>query len=92
MAQIGKWSVLVTILAACCIDATLDNCGRQHATDLTLYFLARSGRTACVEDFHTEFAKAALIFQSTSVTKPAMNDLPFAADGTEIENFRLFFL
>ena len=27
----------------------------------------------------------ALIFQSTSVTKPAMNGLPFAADGTEIE-------
>jgi hypothetical protein len=33
----------------------------------------------------------ALIFQSTSVTKPEVNDLPFAA-GTEIEKVRLFFL
>jgi hypothetical protein len=35
---------------------------------------------------------AALIIQSTSVTKPAMNGLPFAADGTEIEKVWPFFL
>jgi hypothetical protein len=35
---------------------------------------------------------AALIFQSTCVTKPEVNDLPFAAGGTEFEKVRLFFL
>jgi hypothetical protein len=34
----------------------------------------------------------ALIFQSTSVTKPEVNDLPFAAGGTEIEKVWPFFL
>jgi hypothetical protein len=43
----------------------------------------------CREQQH---AGAALIFQSTSMTKPVVNDLPFAADGTEIEKVWLFFL
>ena len=32
------------------------------------------------------------IFQSTSVTKPQVNDLPFAAGGTKIEKVWPFFL
>ena len=39
-----------------------------------------------------EFSVAVSIFQSTSVTKPEVNDLPFAAGGTEIEKVRSFFL
>ena len=38
-----------------------------------------------------KIVRAALV-QSTSVTKPAVNDLPFAADGTEIEKVWPFFL
>jgi hypothetical protein len=34
----------------------------------------------------------ALIFQSTSVTKPQVNDLPFAGAATKIEKVWLFFL
>jgi hypothetical protein len=45
-----------------------------------------------VEEFQNKFAKEALIFQSTSVAKPEVNDLPFAAGGTEIEKVRPFFL
>jgi hypothetical protein len=45
-----------------------------------------------VEEFQSKFAKEALIFQSTSVTKPEVNDLPFAAGGTEIEKVWPFFL
>ena len=43
-----------------------------------------------VEEFQSKFAKEALIFQSTSVTKPEVNDLPFAA-GTEIRRSGLSF-
>jgi hypothetical protein len=50
--------------------------------------LLRSG----VEEFHKQFAQATLIFQSTRVTKPEVNDLPFAAGGTEFEKVWLFFL
>jgi hypothetical protein len=49
-------------------------------------FLDSPGRRELeVEEFQSKFAKEALIFQSTSVTKPEVNDLPFAAGGTEIE-------
>jgi hypothetical protein len=35
---------------------------------------------------------ASLIFQSTSVTKPQVNDLPFTGAATKIEKVWLFFL
>jgi hypothetical protein len=35
---------------------------------------------------------ASLIFQSTSMTKPQVNDLPFTGAATKIEKVWLFFL
>ncbi len=49
-----------------------------------------NGRASASHYFKNDLA--ALIVQSTSVTKPAMNDLPFAADGREIEEVWLLFL
>jgi len=46
---------------------------------------------ACIEQIQNFFAQAVLIFQSTSVTKPEVNGLPFAG-GAKIEKVWPFFL
>jgi len=47
--------------------------------------------TPWVEETHKKLAQAVLIFQSTSVTKPEVNGLPFAG-GAKIEKVWPFFL
>jgi hypothetical protein len=54
--------------------------------------LRSNAKSNCFAHLTEKVTLAALIFQSTSVTKPAMNGLPFAVDGTEIEKFWPFFL
>jgi hypothetical protein len=56
--------------------------------EATLRYKARFGS----REIYIKFALATLISQSTSVTKPEVDDLPFAAGGTEIEKVSPFLL